>query len=58
MGEFWHRTGRQTVAAGNPADLVVVAADPARLPPAELWHVPVLGTLLGGRWTYRDDTLG
>ncbi|HWG01703.1 MAG TPA: amidohydrolase family protein [Trebonia sp.] len=46
--------GRRTVTAGAAADLVIVAADPARLSPADLRNIPVLGTLLGGQWTYRD----
>jgi predicted amidohydrolase YtcJ len=48
--------GRRTVTAGAAADLVIVAEDPARLPPADLRNIPVLGTLLGGQWTYRDES--
>jgi hypothetical protein len=49
--------GRRTVAAGSAADLVIVATDPSRAAPAELRAMPVLGTLLAGRWTHRDPVL-
>lgn len=49
--------GRRTVTAGSAADLVIVATDPSRATPAGLRDMPVLGTLLGGRWTYRDPAL-
>ncbi|WP_214416258.1 amidohydrolase [Sphaerisporangium fuscum] len=45
--------GRTTVTAGDPADLVVVASDPAQASPGELRRMEVLGTLLAGRWTHR-----
>lgn len=49
--------GRRLVAAGDPADLVIVGCDPEKAAPAELRSMPVLGTLLAGRWTYRDPAL-
>lgn len=49
--------GRRTVTTGSAADLVIVADDPGRVPAVRLRRMPVLGTLLGGRWTHRDDLL-
>jgi hypothetical protein len=49
--------GRRAVRPGSAADLVIVAEDPARACPATLRGMPVLGTLLSGRWTHRDATL-
>ncbi|MCL2582609.1 MAG: amidohydrolase [Streptosporangiales bacterium] len=49
--------GRRDVAAGDPADLVVVGGDPESAAPAELRSMPVLGTLLDGRWTFSDPVL-
>jgi predicted amidohydrolase YtcJ len=42
---------RSTIAAGQPADLVVVEDNP--LDPAALRAMPVAATLLGGRFTHR-----
>ncbi|MCG5214251.1 amidohydrolase family protein [Streptosporangium soli] len=47
--------GRRSVRAGDPADLVIVPWNPADVPPERLRRTQVLGTLLGGRWTYRAD---
>jgi hypothetical protein len=49
--------GRRAVAAGDAADLVIVAEDPALVSAATLRGMPVLGTLLDGRWTHRDPAL-
>jgi predicted amidohydrolase YtcJ len=38
------------------ADLVHLAADPVTTPPADLAHLPVLGTWLAGRRTHGADT--
>lgn len=46
--------GRRGIRAGDPADLVITAGEPAAADPAALRAVEVLGTLLGGRWTYRQ----
>ncbi|MEV5501344.1 hypothetical protein AB0M50_38705, partial [Nonomuraea fuscirosea] len=46
--------GRRGIRAGDPADLVITAGEPAAADPAALRGVEVLGTLLGGRWTYRQ----
>ncbi|TDE34892.1 amidohydrolase [Nonomuraea mesophila] len=45
--------GRRGVRPGDPADLVITAADPSDVAPAALRRMEVVGTLLGGRWTYR-----
>lgn len=45
--------GRTTVAAGDPADLVLVGRDIAHLPPSELRDLPIKATLLDGRFTHR-----
>lgn len=45
--------GRRSLAVGDPADLVLVDADPTEVPAAELHAIPVAATMLGGRWTYR-----
>jgi predicted amidohydrolase YtcJ len=44
------RRGR--LAPGMLADLVVLDRDPLAIPPEQLVQVRVLGTMLGGRWTY------
>jgi hypothetical protein len=36
---------------------VIVAEDPALVSAATLRGMPVLGTLLDGRWTHRDPAL-
>jgi predicted amidohydrolase YtcJ len=46
--------GGLPIADGDPADLVVVDRDPMTVPPVELRTMPVAGTLLGGRWTWRS----
>ncbi|WP_433377111.1 amidohydrolase [Streptosporangium sp. CA-115845] len=45
--------GRAGVRPGDPADLVITEYDPAGLDGDGLRHMPILGTLLGGRWTHR-----
>jgi predicted amidohydrolase YtcJ len=47
--------GREGVRVGDPADLVVVAADPSEVAPHELRDLPVITTLVAGRPTYRAD---
>jgi predicted amidohydrolase YtcJ len=42
------------ISDGDPADLVVVDRDPLTASAAELRTMPVAGTLLGGRWTWRS----
>lgn len=49
--------GRRGVLAGAEADLVIVGENPASVDPAALRDIPVLGTLLSGRWTYRSASL-
>jgi predicted amidohydrolase YtcJ len=41
------------IRVGRRADLVVTDLDPAAVPAATLRSMPVVGTLLGGRWTHR-----
>lgn len=43
---------RTRIAVGQPADLVVLDADPGTLDADELRHLAVAATLLGGRWTH------
>jgi predicted amidohydrolase YtcJ len=54
--------GRRAVRVGDVADLVVVPERPAdvlaREGAAALRATEVLGTLVGGRWTYRGPVLG
>ncbi|MGV2983836.1 amidohydrolase family protein [Microbacterium sp. AGC85] len=45
---------RSSVRPGDPADLVVCAADPRTADGATLGSMPVPATLLGGRVTHRD----
>ncbi len=47
--------GRTGVRVGDRADLVLAGADPATVPATDLAHVPVLATLLAGRFTHRAD---
>lgn len=49
--------GRRGLTAGSAADLVIVGEDPASAAPSALRDMPVLATLLGGRWTYRSSSL-
>ncbi|MGI5290535.1 amidohydrolase [Nonomuraea polychroma] len=48
--------GRYGVKPGDPADLMITATDPADLDPAALPGMEMLGTLLNGRWTYRQQS--
>jgi len=43
--------GRRGSAVGDRADLVLLGADPALVPAQDLPQIPVLATLLGGRFT-------
>ncbi|GAA5064897.1 hypothetical protein HNP84_006667 [Thermocatellispora tengchongensis] len=45
--------GRVGVAEGDPADLVILDRDPVTAGRDELREMPVAGTLLAGRWTWR-----
>jgi predicted amidohydrolase YtcJ len=47
--------GRSTIDVGDPADLVLVACDPANLSNADLRILPVLATLVAGHFTHRAD---
>lgn len=44
--------GRRNLSVGDPADLVLLDADPAGVRHADLTTMPVAATMLGGRWTY------
>ncbi|OZM76487.1 amidohydrolase [Pseudonocardia sp. MH-G8] len=45
--------GRTRVEVGDVADLAILDADPYTASPERLRELPVAGTLLGGRWTWR-----
>ncbi len=45
---------RSSLAAREPADLVVLDADPASCGAEALRTMPVAGTMLAGAWTYRE----
>ena len=45
--------GRREVEVGSVADLVIVERDPFRASGDDVREMPVSGTLLGGRWTWR-----
>ncbi|MEV0381167.1 amidohydrolase family protein [Nonomuraea sp. NPDC050643] len=45
--------GRTGVSPGDPADLVILDLDPETAARDDLRAMPVAGTLLGGRWTWR-----
>ncbi len=47
---------RSTIAEGQRADLAVLGADPFSAPAQELRTMPVVGTLVDGRWTH--NTMG
>ncbi|WP_129662885.1 amidohydrolase [Phytoactinopolyspora endophytica] len=46
--------GRTTVTAGDIADLAILDVDPRAATAEQLRELPVSGTLVGGRWTWRD----
>ncbi|MFI6502814.1 amidohydrolase [Nonomuraea typhae] len=48
------RTGRASLAEGDVADLVVTGADPYTASGDDLRAMPVEGTMLAGRWTWRE----
>lgn len=45
--------GRREIRVGESADLTIVDGDPADADVPQLRTMPVFGTLLAGRWTYR-----
>ncbi len=47
---------RGVLAPGRVADLVHLAANPLRVPTSAIGEIPVLGTWLAGRATYRGDS--
>ncbi|WP_328611878.1 amidohydrolase family protein [Amycolatopsis sp. NBC_00345] len=44
--------GRRGIAVGDPADLVITAADPTGLSPADLRDMPITATFLAGKPTH------
>jgi predicted amidohydrolase YtcJ len=42
-----------TIRVGDPADLIVLDADPFTATPTDLRAMPVAATMLAGRWTHR-----
>jgi predicted amidohydrolase YtcJ len=53
LAQALHASVRSIVAVGEPADLVVLDADPLALSGEQLRSMPVSATLLGGRFTHR-----
>lgn len=51
-------TGGGVLRDGGPADLVVLGADPLRVPPADVGNIPVLATISGGRIVHSAPELG
>jgi len=47
-----------TLAPGMKADIVLLSHDLARIPPAEVLHTQVLGTVLDGRFVYEGTGSG
>ena len=45
--------GRRRISVGDPADVVVLDADPLAVPDAEFAAMPLAATLVAGRFTYR-----
>ncbi|WP_213815063.1 amidohydrolase [Glaciihabitans sp. dw_435] len=52
LGEALSASTRSSIRVGQPADLVVLDADPFAAPGEKLSTMPVVATLLGGRFTY------
>ncbi|TDD22649.1 amidohydrolase [Kribbella turkmenica] len=50
--------GRESLEAGDPADLTLVAEDPVTLSNSDLRHLPVLATMVAGHVTFLADDLG
>lgn len=46
--------GRRRISVGDPADVVVLDADPLAVPDAGFAAMPVAATVLAGRFTYRS----
>ena len=43
-----------SIEAGKLADLVLLGADPAKVDPDTIMTIPVEGTMVGGRWAWRN----
>ena len=41
-----------SIESGKLADLVVLGQDPARVEPSSLIDIPILHTMVGGRWVF------
>ena len=41
-----------SIESGKLADLVVLGQDPARVEPSSLIDIPILRTMVGGRWVF------
>ena len=46
-----------SLTPGKLADAVVLGADPFRMSPDQLAQIPVLGTVVGGRFVWREQSL-
>ena len=52
LGDAIAASSRGVLADGEPADLVVLDADPEHLSAADLANMPVAATMVGGAWTF------
>ncbi len=48
--------GRSGISVGDVADLTLLSADPRGMSFGELKEMPIGGTLLSGRWTWREPS--
>lgn len=46
-------TGRKTLSAGQPADLITLDLDPFAIPPSELWQVKPSAAMVAGDWVWQ-----
>ena len=48
--------GRSGISVGDVADLTLLSADPRGMSFGELKEMPIGGTLLSGKWTWREPS--
>jgi predicted amidohydrolase YtcJ len=51
--ELTEQNGQTHIREGDRADLILLPTDPLKCNAAGLRAMKVIGTLLGGKWTYR-----
>jgi len=51
----FEETIKGSIEAGKLADLVVLGADPTRVPTEDIQHIPVQGTVVGGQLLFERD---